>query len=405
MSEHMNPFCLKKWTAGLLLCATPGVAQVDPLAPLPETAPRPAPTLPPAPAVPSRRTVDTPVPAPAARGPTVILAPVGPPVATFGATSSQMGFAAYKQQLATRARRAGIREATIGSIVPWLSLNARVIQLDRAQPGQIGNRNSTPPFAPYRREHVTSSLILRGRAVYSANWPQLSALKTRTGVEPSVPVAIFGHETSYGTVTGGFDLIEALATLAYEGRRRELFESEFVAALQLIDRGTPRSRLRGSWAGATGYPQFMPSAVLRLASDGDGDGRADIWTSQADGFASIANFLKDAGWKAGVTWGVAVRTPTGLNRAALRNPVVSARCERVYARHSKWLTMREWRALGVLPLDRTLPDSEPVSLLEPDGPGATAYLLTANYRAILEYNCSNFYALSVGLLADAIAGR
>ncbi|MCA1652829.1 MAG: lytic murein transglycosylase [Sphingomonadales bacterium] len=316
-----------------------------------------------------------------------------------------MGFAAYKLALAARARRAGVSEATISTNVPWLSLNSRVIQLDHAQPGNILNRNATPPFAPYRREHVTADLINRGRAVYASNWSQLSALKARTGVEPSVPVAIFGHETSYGTVTGGFDLLEALATLAYEGRRRELFEGEFVAALQLLDRGTPRSRLRGSWAGATGYPQFMPTAVLRLATDGDGDGRADIWSNQADAFASIATFLKSAGWKSGVTWGVAVRTPAGLDRAALKNPAVAPRCERVYARHSKWLTMREWRALGVAPVGKSLPEEEPASLLEPDGPNATAYLLTANYRVILEYNCSNFYALSVGLLADAIAGR
>ncbi|MDP9086661.1 MAG: lytic murein transglycosylase [Pseudomonadota bacterium] len=316
-----------------------------------------------------------------------------------------MGFAGYKQQLSQRARREGISEASIASTVPWLSLNSRVIQLDRAQPGNIGNPNATPPFAPYRREHVSADLIARGRSVYAANYTRLAGIQARTGVEASIPISIFGHETSYGLVTGGFDLLDALATLAYEGRRRELFESEFVAALRLLDRGTPRSRLRGSWAGATGYPQFMPSAVLRLAIDGDGDGRADIWSSQADAFASIGNFLKEAGWKAGVHWGIAVRTPPGLNRLALRNTEVASRCPRVFARHSKWLTMREWRALGVMPLGRTLPEEEPASLLEPDGPRATAYLLTVNYRAILAYNCSNFYALSVGLLADAIAAR
>lgn len=380
-----------RWIMGMAagaLLAGRGGAQNDPLAPLPD----PIPTVTPEPVQPSP-------PAP------LIVVRPAPQTAPAAVPQTPMGFAAYKLQLAARARRAGIREATIGTTVPWLSLNSRVIQLDRAQPGNIGNRNSTPPFAPYYREHVTASLIVRGRAVYSGNWTQLSALQQKTGVDPAVPVAIFGHETSYGTVTGGFDLLDALATLAYEGRRRELFEGEFVAALQLLDRGTPRSRLRGSWAGATGYPQFMPSAVLRLATDGDGDGQADIWSNQADAFASIATFLKNAGWKSGIGWGVAVRTPPHLDRAALRNPVTAPRCERVYARHSKWLTMREWRALGVAPIGRSLPDAEPASLLEPDGPGATAYLLTANYRAILEYNCSNFYALSVGLLADKIAAR
>ena len=121
----------------------------------------------------------------------------------------------------------------------------------------------------------------------------------------SVLMAIYGHETSYGAVTGSFDLLEALATLAYEGRRRPLFEGEFVAALKLLDRGIPRWRLKGSWAGATGYPQFMPSAVLRLRADGDGDGRAEHLASEVDGLASIANYLRDAGWKPDVPWGIA----------------------------------------------------------------------------------------------------
>ena len=230
-------------------------------------------------------------------------------------------------------------------------------------------------------------------------------VETRTGVPASVMMAIYGHETSYGAVTGGFDIVEALATLAYEGRRRPLFESEFVAALKLLDSGIPRWRLKGSWAGATGYPQFMPSAVLRLRADGDGDGRAEIWSSQSDGLASIANFLKEAGWKGGVPWGIAVSVPASLDRNAVRNIATAPDCPRVHARHSRPLTMREWRALGVTPYGRTLPDSEPATLLEPDGRGQTAYLLTGNYKAILKYNCSNFYALSVGLLANAIVGR
>jgi lytic murein transglycosylase len=216
-------------------------------------------------------------------------------------------------------------------------------------------------------------------------------------------MAIYGHETGYGTYVGDFDLPRSLATLAYEGRRRELFTREFIATLQLIERGIPRSRLKGSWAGATGYPQFLPSMYMRLAIDGDGDGRVDIWTSEADALASIGNYLVDAGWKRGVPWGVAVRVPTSLDRSALRPLVRSPRCPRVHERHSRWLSIAEWRRLGVTFLGRgALPDTELASLLEPDGPGATGYLLTNNYRSILDYNCSNFYALSVGLLADAI---
>jgi lytic murein transglycosylase len=314
-------------------------------------------------------------------------------------------FETYKQRLTYLARSAGIREATIAAVIPYLTVNQRVIQLDRGQPGNINNPNATPPFEPYRRRHVTPDLIRRGAARYVAYSPQLTAIEARTGVAASVLMAIFGHETSYGAVTGSFDITNSLATLAYEGRRRPLFEGEFVAALKLLDQGIPRSRLRGSYAGATGYPQFMPSAVLRLRADGSGDGRADIWSNELDGLASIANFLRDAGWKANTPWGIPVRVSPGFNRAAVRNIATSPDCPRVHARHSRPLTMREWRALGITPVSRALREDEVAYFLEPDGIYGTAYLLTGNYKAILKYNCSNFYALSVGLLADRIIGR
>ena len=149
----------------------------------------------------------------------------------------------------------------------------------------------------------------------------------------------------------------------------------------------------------------MPSTVIRLRADGDGDGKAEIWSNQVDGLASIANYLKDAGWRAGIPWGVAVSVPSSLDRSSIRNTVTATECPRVYARHSRPMTMAQWRALGVTPYSRSLPDTETAVLLEPDGQGQTAYLLTGNYKAILKYNCSNFYALSVGLLANAIVGR
>lgn len=374
-----------RWSSSLVCLAaialTPASARQerDPLAPLPTT---PA-------------TQPAPIPAP-------VLQRVQSPPAYQSPTVSS-GFERYKLELTAAARRAGVREATIAAVIPSLRQNARVIALDRAQPGGPPNSNIIPPFAPYRAEHVTTDLITRGAARFRSYRPQLAWLEQRFGVEPQVVIAIFGHETSYGRITGNFDLLEVLATLAYEGRRRVFFQDEFVAALQLVDRGTPRGRLKGSWAGATGYPQFMPSNVLRLATDGDGDGLANIWGSEMDGLASIASYLQDAGWKRGVHWGVPVSVPAALNRSALRTTLVPPRCPQVFRRHSRWLTVREWRQFGVQPLGANLPDTELATLIEPDGQGATAYLLTSNYRAILDYNCSNFYALSVGLLADRIA--
>ncbi|HWH22524.1 MAG TPA: lytic murein transglycosylase, partial [Allosphingosinicella sp.] len=282
---------------------------------------------------------------------------------------------------------------------------ARTIELDRPQAALPANAPlSVEPFEPYRARHLTPALISRGRDRYRQNITLLSDISRRFGVSPSVIVAIWGKETSYGSVTGNFDLLNSLASLAYEGRRRQLFTEEFIATLKMIDRGIPRSQLKGSWAGATGYPQFLPSVWLRLGYDWDRDGRANIWTSEADALASIANYLSNAGWKPNVPWGVRAYVPASFNREAVRNRLSAPRCPRVHQRHSRWMTIAEWRQMGVVPQGGNVPrDNELASLIEPDGQGRGAYLLTTNYRTILDYNCSNFYALAVGLLADEIS--
>ncbi len=296
----------------------------------------------------------------------------------------------------------GISDATLNSVFADLTPNPRVIELDQNQPGG-GAYAPIPNFQPYRLKHVDAARISRGRTAYQANRARLARIEAETGVPEEIMVAIFGHETNYGSYTGDFDLIRSLATLAWEGRRRTLFEPELLATLKMLDNGVPRSRLVGSWAGATGDPHCLPSVYLRLAKDGDGDGKADIWTSEADALASIANYFVQSGWRRGEPWGVAVSVPTGLNRGSLTARTNPPRCPRVFNRHSRWMTMAEWRRLGLVPESGRWPaDTMMATLLEPDGPGKTAYLLTSNYRAILDYNCSNFYALSVGLLADAV---
>ena len=331
------------------------------------------------------------------------LGPTVPPVAAQDYRES--GFAGYMQLLAARARGEGVSEATVSAMTAGLSFNPRVIDLDRSQPGNTSTAASTfTAFEPYRRSHVDAARIAGGQRQVTALAGQAAGIERRFGVPLPVILAIWGHETNYGSYTGDFDLARSLATLAYEGRRRDLFADEFVALLKMVDRGVPRYKLKGSWAGAFGNPQFLPSAYLRVAADGDGDGFADIWSSRADTVASIGNYLRDAGWRAGEPWGVAVNVPTGLDRGALGTRLASSRCPTVHGRHSGWKTMREWRALGISPQSGYWPrDNVLASLLEPDGPGRTAYLLTGNYRVILDYNCSNYYALSVGLLADAIA--
>jgi len=313
-----------------------------------------------------------------------------------------VAFRAYLESLRPKARALGIRDATLDNVFPGLTPNPRVVQLDQTQPGG-GAFAPIPNFEPYRREHVDAARINRGRTAYLANRARLARIEEETGVPEEVMVAIYGHETNYGSYTGDFDLIRSLATLSYEGRRRTLFEPELLATLKMLDNGVPRSRLVGSWAGATGYPQFLPSVYLRFGKDGDGDGRVDIWNSEADTLASIANYFVHAGWRRAQPWGVAVSVPASLDRASITARTNPARCERVFNRHSRWLNMAEWRRMGAVPTGGIWPaDRVMATLLEPDGPGKTAYLLTSNYRAILDYNCSNFYALSVGLLADAV---
>ncbi len=274
-----------------------------------------------------------------------------------------------------------------------------MVELDSGQPGISP---VPPPTAPYIRDHVDGPRIAGGQNMYAQVAGYTGRIQARYGVPIPILLAIWGHETNYGSYTGDFDLARSLATLAYDGRRRELFAGEFVALLKMADRGVPRGRMFGSWAGAFGNPQFLPSVYLRTAVDEDGDGSRDIWSSRADTLGSIANYFRDAGWRTGEPWGVRAAVPNGLNRMALMGKLQAASCGRVHARHSVWKTVAEWRAMGVAP-QSAINDNTLATLFEPDGPGTQAFLLTGNYRVILQYNCSNYYALSVGLLADEIA--
>lgn len=324
------------------------------------------------------------------------------PTAGHAQVSARDGIAfdAYMELLKEQARAEGVSEATISRMSAGLTPNARVIRLDQGQPGRP-TRRGYPAMSPYIATHVNSQRIAGGRQVYRSNSAILRGVESDYGVPPEIIVAIFGHETSYGRIRGNFDLSRSLATLAWEGRRRDLFAGEWVALMKVADRGFSRQELIGSYAGAFGNPQFLPSVYLRLAADGDGDGSANIFSNRADTFASIANYFRDAGWRTGQPWGVRAAVPSGFDVDAYKTELVAPVCPRVHERHSQWKTVAEWRALGVQP-QRYLPNDTLTSLFQPDGPGTRAWLLTGNYRVILEYNCSNYYAMSVGLLADEI---
>lgn len=317
------------------------------------------------------------------------------------ACAQDMTFDAYLQSVAAKARAEGVSETTITNKLTGLTPNQRVIALDRDNVSSGGASSGFPPMAPYIARHNSAARIAGGHRAYDRMRPILREIETRYGVPGEIVTAIWGHETSYGAVRGDFDIVRSLATLAWEGRRRELFEGELIATLKIADNGLPRSALVGSWAGAFGHPQFLPSVYLRVAVDGDGDGSADIINSEADALHSIANYFRDAGWRTGQPWAVRAFTPNSVDRNAIAGKLIAPSCPRVHVRHSKWMTVAEWRALGVIP-QAPIAEDAMVSLFEPDGPAAPSYLLTQNYRVILEYNCSNYYAMSVGLLADEI---
>lgn len=320
--------------------------------------------------------------------------------------SNADGFQPYLASLWPQAQAMGISRATFDRVIPTLTYNPRVVQLDRNQADEVRIDPNAPisPFAPYRARHVDANRIGGGRAVYARERTHLAEIERASGVPAGVVLGIYGHETNYGRITGDFDLLRSLSTLAYDGRRRDLFEGEFLSALKMVEQGAPREALIGSWAGAFGHPQFLPSVYLRLARDGDGDGVAAIWNNQADALASIAHYLQVSGYRRGEHWGYAVSVPGGLDRASVATRTTSPRCPRVFQRHSRYLSAAEWRARGVVFRGREPAPTAMLSLIEPDGAGNTAYLLSGSYRAILDYNCSNFYALSVGLLADEITG-
>ncbi len=264
----------------------------------------------------------------------------------------------------------------------------RVIELDRKQP------EFTLTFDQYLGRVVSAARIQRGRQRFRENRALLEEVGRRIGVQPRFLVALWGIETDFGRLTGGFNVVNALATLAFDGRRSKYFRGELMNALQILSDGhISPADMTGSWAGAMGQPQFMPSSFLRFAIDYDGDGRRNIWTSRADVFGSAATYLKSVGWLDDQTWGREIKLPAGFDPSLAGLKVVKR--------------MGEWQALGVRRIDGAdLPTRQlEASIVIPDEESGRAFLVYENFRNILRWNRSNYFALAVGFLADGIAGR
>ena len=303
--------------------------------------------------------------------------------------ASAKPFPIWLEEFRAEALKRGIRVQTLDTALNGLAPIPRVIELDRRQP------ESRFTFPQYLERVVTASRIADARERYRQHRQLLTEVGQKFGVQPRFIVALWGIESDFGRNTGGFSVIGALATLAHDGRRSKYFRGELINALKILDEGhVMASDMQGSWAGAMGQSQFMPSSFRAYAFDFNGDGRRDIWTTQADVFASAANYLARAGWRDDQTWGRKVRLPAGFERGLADLKV------------RKYLD--EWQRLGVRKADgRDLPKRRlRASIVSPsksgDGP---AYLAYHNFRTILKWNRSNYFALAVGHLSDAIVAE
>ncbi len=302
------------------------------------------------------------------------------------ATAAPSSFSQWLDGVRRDALAQGIHAATLDQALADVQPIPRVIELDRRQP------ETTLTFADYIDRVVTPQRREDAQAHFQENRALLGEIGARYGVEPRVIVALWGIETDFGRTTGGFPVIAALATLAFDGRRPDFFRRELMNALLIVDRQhIDPHRMMGSWAGAMGQSQFMPSSFLAYAVSYRGDGPPDIWNRREDVFASIANYLARAGWRAKEPWGEEVSLPQSFASS-------SATGQR---------PLSEWTALGLARVDGSslAATAGPAELVAPGGPNGPFFLAYDNYRVLLKWNNSSYFAIAVGFLADAVNHR
>ena len=295
-------------------------------------------------------------------------------------------FNTWLDKLKIEAKRQGISQKTLDSSLIGIKPIPRVIELDRKQP------EFTLTFAEYFKRVVSDRPIRIGKSKLKEHKELLREISSRYGVQSRYIVALWGVETDFGRITGGFPVISSLATLAYDGRRSKFFRKELLLALKIVDGGHILAKdMVGSWAGAMGQNQFMPSSFHAYAVDYDKDGSKDIWKTLPDIFASIANYLSKSGWQADQTWGRPVSLPEDFSRKFLGRQIKKP--------------LGEWQQLGVRKLSgQDLPRRNLLSsIIRPEkGHIGPAFVIYKNYEVILKWNRSNYFATAVGLLSDKI---
>jgi membrane-bound lytic murein transglycosylase B len=298
------------------------------------------------------------------------------------------GFAEWLASFHAKALAAGIRADLLDATLGNLTVNEGVLDRDAYQP------EFRRQLWDYLDRAVSGARIRIGRDKRAEHGALLAAIAARYGVDGDIVLAIWGLESAYGANMGGFNVIEALATLAWEGRRRDFAERELLTALGILAEGdVTADRMVGSWAGAMGHTQFIPSSYVALAEDWTGDGRRDIWADDpADALASTANYLRHHGWQAGLPWGLEVRVPEGFDVGL--------------ADGETWRPTADWAATGLRDTaGRPLPALGEIAVVAPAGLRGPVFAITRNFMAIRRYNNAFSYALAVGHLADRVAGR
>jgi membrane-bound lytic murein transglycosylase B len=322
-----------------------------------------------------------------------------PSAQTPGGEVVRPDFAAFVEELRADALARGVSAATVERAFAGLEPSPTVIERDQTQAEIVLSVDR------YVTRRLTRTVVRSGRQHATQHRALLQQVTARYGVPGRVVIAVWGLESNYGRFSGVRPTIQALATLAWEGRRGAFFRGELMDALNVVDRGyIAIDQLRGSWAGAMGQTQFMPSSYLKWAEDFDGDGDRDIWRSTPDVFASIANYLEKHGWSRETTWGREVRLPSsGLatlrERAGMRAEGCRAEREMTNA-----LPLDRWQTLGVRTATGTALPRRAIdaSLIHT---GQRAYLVYGNYESLLEYNCAHSYALAVALLSEQVGGK
>jgi membrane-bound lytic murein transglycosylase B len=312
---------------------------------------------------------------------------------------TEAGFEKYVAALKKEGLTKGYNTAFINRAFSKVKFHQRAVKADRSQPETIETLDT------YLPKRVPDWKVNKARALYKEHLPLLTKIGKEYNVQPRFIVALWGLETNFGKIMGNYNVISALTTLAYEGRREVFFKKQLWAALTIVKQGhISVEQMKGSWAGAMGQNQFMPTSFIAFAVDGDGDGKKDIWDNLDDVFSSMANYLKKEGWSDELTWGRQVKLPADFDKSLAIPKNTGSRKNWLKAWEKTEKTLAQWQALGVRRADGThLPKVDiKAALVFPDDENGRVYLAYNNYKSLMHWNLSYYFVSSVGHLSDRI---